>query len=521
MNRHYTKRTLSLIALLAAVVQLFAQGPNSSGTYYATADGKKGASLKTALCGIISDHTTLSYKALWECYKTTDVRSDGYIWDMYSNATSYVPGGSAQGHNYSKEGDSYNREHSFPKSWFDDASPMYTDLMHIVPTDGYVNGRRSNYPFGETDSPTYESANSFSKLGPSSISGYTGTVFEPADEYKGDFARIYFYMATCYEDKIASWKSDMLDGTAYPAYAEWALQMLLRWAADDPVSQKEVDRNNAVYSLQGNRNPFVDYPGLEQLVWGDKQDVALDYDSYDAPDPTPNPDPDPDPQPDPDPDPDPTPSGDEQLFTKVTSASGLIVGERYIIVYEGSTDHTPAALTEVSSKGDYRTAADVTIATDGSITTTVNASGKPYELTLGGTTGAYTLYDATAKAYLTLTTNGNKLYNADDTEKDNAKWTITITGGTAHIFNNVYTDREVQYNLSTPRFACYKSTQQDVSLYRNVTPSAISTPTASTSSVTVYTLTGVAVRTAATASEALTGLPKGIYIVDGKKAAIK
>lgn len=272
------KRTSALNMLLLLALQLMAQGPNGTGTYYQSADGKKGSALKTAMSKIIVDHETLSYGKLWDAYYDTDRREDGSVWDMYS--TSRFKFGQNQCGNYSDEGDCYNREHSMPKSWFNDAPPMYSDLMHIVPTDGYVNGRRSNYPFGETNRPTYTSNDGFSKLGPSSVSGYSGTVFEPNDEYKGDFARIYFYMVTCYEDRISSWDSDMLSGNKYPAFTTWALNMLLRWAEEDPVSQKEIDRNNAVYEWQGNRNPYVDYPGLEQYVWGDKQDVAFSYDNY-------------------------------------------------------------------------------------------------------------------------------------------------------------------------------------------------------------------------------------------------
>lgn len=214
------KRQFSLLSLLVLVVQLFAQGPNGSGTYYRNANGQKGKSLKTALFKIISNHKQLSYNNLWDAFKTTDKRADGKVWDMYSNATSFTFGVDQAG-SYSEEGDKYNREHSFPKSWFGDAKPMYTDLVHLVPTDGYVNGRRSNYPFGETNGGTYKSKNNFSKLGSCTYPGYTGIVFEPNDEYKGDFARIYFYMATCYEDKIAGWKSDMLGGNKYPAYKNW------------------------------------------------------------------------------------------------------------------------------------------------------------------------------------------------------------------------------------------------------------------------------------------------------------
>jgi endonuclease I len=272
------KSLIMLSTLLMAAVQMFAQGPNNSGTYYQQADGSKGQALKTALYGIIKEHGELGYGELWEAFKSTDAREDGKVWDMYSGITNYnfVTSGS----NYKKEGDCYNREHSMPKSWFNDETPMYTDLVHLVPTDGYVNGKRGNNPFGETNSPTYTSEGGFSKLGPSSIAGYSGTVFEPNDEYKGDFARIYFYMVTCYEDKVSTWESDMLDHNSYPAFTDWALGMLLHWAEEDPVSKKEIDRNNAVYNIQGNRNPYVDYPGLEQYVWGNMKDMAFSYDNY-------------------------------------------------------------------------------------------------------------------------------------------------------------------------------------------------------------------------------------------------
>ena len=226
------KRTSALNMLLLLALQLMAQGPNGTGTYYQNADGEKGSALKTAMGDIIVNHKTLSYENdLWDAFRSTDKRSDGKVWDMYSNITNYVF--VSKGSNYSAEGDCYNKEHSFPKSWFNDASPMYSDLMHIVPTDGYVNNRRSNYPFGETNGEKYKSKNDFSKLGTSTIDGYSGIVFEPNDEYKGDFARIYFYMVTCYEDRVSSWKSDMLAHNKYPAFTTWALNMLLRWAAED------------------------------------------------------------------------------------------------------------------------------------------------------------------------------------------------------------------------------------------------------------------------------------------------
>ena len=274
---------LSLLALYA-----WAQGPNNSGTYYQAADGKKGAALKTALSSIIYDRTERSYGDLWTDFRTTDVRPDGKVWDMYSNITKFTFGTDQdRGSGGSTEGEYYNREHSFPNSWFGGkVQPMYTDLHHMYPTDKLVNNKRGNNPFGETNGESYKSANGFSKLGSCTIEGYTGIVFEPNDEYKGDFARTYFYMVTCYEEKLPDWYSNnaesrpTLDGNKYPGLTEWQLEMLMKWAKDDAVSEKEVNRNNTVYGIQSNRNPFIDYPGLEDYIWGDKKDVAFSYDNY-------------------------------------------------------------------------------------------------------------------------------------------------------------------------------------------------------------------------------------------------
>lgn len=284
------KRTYITLLLAMVAVWASAQGPNSTGTYYQAANGKKAAALKSALCGIIYNRTEKTYDYLWTAFRTTDVRSDGKVWDMYSNITNFTFGTDQAG-NYSQEGDVYNREHSFPKSWFGgEKKPMYTDLHHMYPTDGYVNNQRSNYPFGETNGNKYKSANNFSKLGNCTYPGYTGIVFEPADEYKGDFARTYFYMITCYEEKLHDWYTNYsesrptIDGSTYPGFQTWQLNMLMEWATNDPVSEKETARNNAVYGIQNNRNPFIDYPGLEQYIWGTKTNDAFSYDSYVQPD---------------------------------------------------------------------------------------------------------------------------------------------------------------------------------------------------------------------------------------------
>lgn len=262
------KRLLALLFILSITLSGVGQPPSG---YYNTANGLTGASLKTALYNIIKNHTVLSYDNLWTAFQTTDKRSNGKVWDMYSNCTFTF--GSDKCGNYSNECDCYNREHSFPQSWFGSSSPMVSDLFHIYPTDGKVNGMRNNYPFGTVASPTYTSGNGC-KLGPCSFTGYSGIVFEPLDEYKGDFARSYFYMATRYENLIAGWQSNtgadaVLNGTSFPCYELWFLNLLGAWNASDPVSQKEIDRNNEIYtSYQHNRNPYIDHPEYVYLVWG-------------------------------------------------------------------------------------------------------------------------------------------------------------------------------------------------------------------------------------------------------------
>jgi endonuclease I len=185
------------------------------------------------------------------------------VWDIYSD----VPGGTPpyeytfgidQGGVGGQEGMGYTREHSWPKSWFGgDLAPMNSDLFALYPCDAHVNGNRGVYPYGEVTSPVWVSMNG-SKVGPCSYPGYSGTVFEPIDEYKGDLARTYFYMTTRYYTEDAGWPGGpMTDGAGLKP---WAVNMLLEWHAADPVSRKEIERNATIYTMQNNRNPFIDRP---------------------------------------------------------------------------------------------------------------------------------------------------------------------------------------------------------------------------------------------------------------------
>jgi len=258
--------------------------PPILGAYYKQAEGLTGFPLKTALYNIIRSHNGQGYGRIWDLVKVADIdniyEKDGSILDMYSEKPAASDGVNFikvadQCGQYKQEGGCYNREHSFPKSWFGGkVEPMNSDGHHLFATDGFVNSKRSNWPFGEVGSVTYTSSNG-SKLGSARTSlGYSGIVFEPIDEFKGDFARAYFYIATRYENAIANWEgyspsaNAVLNGTNTTVFEPWLLDMLKRWHKSDPVSQKEISRNEAVFDFQGNRNPFVDHPEFVSVIWG-------------------------------------------------------------------------------------------------------------------------------------------------------------------------------------------------------------------------------------------------------------
>lgn len=272
MSRLKSQKKLKLQILgFSLVFSLIIAAQPPSG-YYDKALGKSEAQLKITLYSIISSgYVTKSYDYLYTIYATSDVTSDGKVWDMYSTCT-WTPGQKQCG-NYSVVCDCYNREHSIPQSWFSSRSPMVSDAFHVYPTDGKVNGQRGNYPFGECANGTTLSRGK-GKLGSSTFEGYSGTVFEPDDEYKGDFARTYFYFATRYENIMTTIGGESFNNAIYPAFTTWSQNLFLKWHRQDPVSQKEIVRNNAIYAHQKNRNPFIDNPELAEFIWGNQKGKA-------------------------------------------------------------------------------------------------------------------------------------------------------------------------------------------------------------------------------------------------------
>ncbi len=274
-------------AICGSIFSLLADMPRD---YYPNSlEGKNGAELKTELHNLLKNHTRLPYGSrdynqiacTWTVFKKSDVRPNGKVWDMYSNNSYNFSNGAG-----ATKG--MNIEHSVPKSWWGDAydetaTPLTRfkydgsyDLHHLTPSDAAANTAKSNYPLGEVDSPLFD--NGVTKVGTGQANGRATNLFEPADEYKGDFARMYLYFVTCYQDY--SWKSSALSMFAqnsYPTLNAYGQSLLLKWHRQDPVSQKEIDRNNAVYSSQGNRNPFIDYPNMVEYIWGDSTNYEFSF----------------------------------------------------------------------------------------------------------------------------------------------------------------------------------------------------------------------------------------------------
>ncbi|RKS03417.1 endonuclease [Flavobacterium sp. 102] len=281
------KKFYTFTFLLFAIITL-AQAPAG---YYDSATGT-GYTLKTQLYNIIKNHTDNGYDGLYTTYQTSDLdyyyENDGTVLDMYSenpagtDPYNFTPGNNQCG-NYSAEGDCYNREHIIPQSIFNEATPMKSDAHFITPTDGKVNGERSNYPHGKVGIATIISQNG-SKLGQASntgyAAGYSGIVFEPIDEFKGDIARMYFYFATRYQNVVTTWGVPyaMFNGTSTQVFTDTFKNILLTWNQMDPVSPSEVARNNAIYARQGNRNPYIDDNSYVTTVWGS----ALATTAFDA-----------------------------------------------------------------------------------------------------------------------------------------------------------------------------------------------------------------------------------------------
>ena len=274
------KKQLILLAfaLIAGTIGTNAATRKELAQYYSSVSGLKKAELKTALSNLLKQHTVLSYGkgegGTWWAFYVTDRTSNNMVINRYSDGVYYFAtrGIAVNG---------MNIEHSMPKSWWGGSNnDAYKDVNHLYPSPKSDNSSKSNYPMALVTTVKKSSGEGYDKVGTGTVNGSTQQCWEPGDQFKGDFARTYMYMATCYQD--IGWKNtglQTLENTDWPTLLPWAQELYIEWATNDPVSDIETTRNDNVYDVQENRNPFIDFPNLMHYIWGDSIDSVF-YPEY-------------------------------------------------------------------------------------------------------------------------------------------------------------------------------------------------------------------------------------------------
>ena len=290
--------------------------------YYQSIDGTSGKELLDAIQQVAKlgyRTTDFRYDSVWLAFKYTDLRPDGLVWEIYSDCQFEYEKDRTSNTAQTGECKGYNREHAMCQSWFSEydlqgnkmssskKNSPGSDIFHIYPTSYGMNSRRGNRPYGEVANAQFTSGNGTEYGAPvsslsveNSVAGVyvegsinmSTNVLEPADEYKGDIARSYFGTMVKWAGEWAFNRVDLgrviFDATidADTHYGpennygltDYGLALLLTWHRQDPVSQKEVDRNNGIQLTQGNRNPFIDYPYLVEYIWGEMSGEILEMD---------------------------------------------------------------------------------------------------------------------------------------------------------------------------------------------------------------------------------------------------
>lgn len=411
---------------------LFAQGD-----YYRSIDGVKGGKeLKTALHNLIKKHRQIPYgtgtNSTWGAFYTTDAVLDGdrrRVVDMYSDSVRY----------FDRKGrsiDGMNIEHSVAKSWWGGTeNDAYFDLHHLNPADAEANGRKNNYPLAELSSVTWQNGVTF--VGKANIAGVSQNAYEPCDEYKGDFARVFMYMFTCYQN--LTWKYTWMNyaKSNYPTLKPWAVDLLLKWHSQDPVSEKERNRNNAVYEIQGNRNPFIDYPQLAQYVWGDSVDCTFSLGSGASRD-------------------DNGAGCRSNVFTRLCDAGQLAVGDTVIIVCDG------VALGS-EQRANNRGAVQVRI--EGDMLVDPAADVQKIVLARGVKKGTFAL--KVQGGYLGAASSSGNFLRTQRSLDANASWSIAVgaDGETKVIACGSNSRNFLRYNASAKVFSCYAGGQKSVVVF--------------------------------------------------------
>lgn len=455
--------------LLAALIPCFGLHAEVPQGYYDSLEGKSGLALRKAVKDLAIDHTVIHYGdstagnefypaeiGTWTVFKLSDVRLvDGHLcwWDMYSANNVQVSNGHP----------GLNIEHSVANSWWGGqggSKEAYNDLHHLNPSNGDANGQKSNWPLGEIQGSAYWT-NGVATTGTpkSGMGGGATRVFEPHKVYKGDFARAYFYIFSTYD--AIPWKIDyawMYDASGDDFLQPWAVELLLKWAAEDPVSAKETNRNDAVYSRQNNRNPFIDCPNLAEHIWGSKKNEPFHYTPYTAPaDDTEYP-------------------GYDEVFAEMTkgqwmpvkSNADLSENENYFIVTPTKNRamtytliSTGKALDEcaVSPLRELVTYPEIITGVPEEIATVrLEKDGDGWYVGVYDGDGAFKGYvNVTSKNTATLSSSKAASCKATiKAEQERTVITYTLSDG----------NYSLQYNSGNPRFAAYTSTQNPILLYR-------------------------------------------------------
>lgn len=241
------KKQLMSILFFALVIALTAQG-----NYYDAVITLSGNDLLTGLRALISTNDYSNYTGAKSFLFQTLDNTNGTVTCIYTGQVYNV------GYNYNGANNP-NTEHTYAQSWFSSpqSSIKKADLHHLFPSNSVVNSSRGNYPIFTV--ANHNSANVYYPDTPwqsyrgQSPSGYT--VFEPADQSKGNIARALLYFYTRYNDTLVQQNVNMLP-------------VLVQWSNQDPPDATERARNNGIYGFQNNRNPFVDHPEFVNRIWG-------------------------------------------------------------------------------------------------------------------------------------------------------------------------------------------------------------------------------------------------------------
>ena len=283
------KRQIALLCAVTFSIAMMAEAIPAN--YYNNIQGKQDSVLKSTLSLLVRGGERYEYGAnqyhtssnppawekgdlkaygTWQALPLTDMHPDGIVWDMYSNCVRYYP------NKLGESGCSLNIEHCLPKSWWGGTvNEAYKDLYNLNPSDQRANSQKSNYAPGHVTKGDKFNNGSF-LMDSKSKSQYGYICWEPEAQYRGDFARTYFFMATAYEYLEWTAYPDYISNASYLMFSDTIQKVLLDWHRADPVSDKECCRADRISDIQHNRNPFIDYPELVEYIWGNKKGQAVD-----------------------------------------------------------------------------------------------------------------------------------------------------------------------------------------------------------------------------------------------------